>query len=224
MTEWISNVLGTVPAWAVYAAVFALPFFESLLLLGLIVPGETVLIFGGVLAGNGTVSLGWVLVLGITAALLGDSAGYAVGRRYGRQVKLSRLGRLVGEHRWQSSENLLLRHGGTAVLIGRYIGFVRTMVPGAAGMARMPYRTFVTWNVLGGASWATLSVVGGWAIGETIGKFVTGLTYVLLAALVLLAGRSLLRRTRARRSGDPPGEGRSRSEPPDEAVRVPEVV
>ena len=97
----LENVLTSVPAWTVYLLVFVLPFVECSLFVGFVFPGETALVLGGVLAsgavaGSGRVSLVALCVLASLGAVLGDSVGYAVGRRYGAAVQSSRLGRVVG--------------------------------------------------------------------------------------------------------------------------------
>jgi membrane protein DedA with SNARE-associated domain len=196
MSDFIDQVLSSVPHWVVYLAIFALPFAEAAILLGFVLPGETAVVFGGVLAGRGDLSLTLVLVLAIAGAILGDSVGYAVGRRYGHRIQASRLGRLVGEKRWRFSEEFLLRRGRTAVFAGRFSAILRAMVPGAAGMARMPYRRFLIANILGGATWAALCVIGGWALGSVISTYVSNIGYVVLVVVVLALVVHLVRRHR----------------------------
>ena len=207
MTGWINSLLGSVPTWSLYVAVFLLPFLEASVLLGLVVPGETALIFAGVLSSRGDLGIAAVLTLGIAGAILGDSTGYAVGRRFGPQIQLSRPGRLVGEGRWRASEDFLQRRGAYAVFLGRFTAVLRSLVPGAAGMARIPYLTFLVWNVIGGAVWATLSVYGGWVLGEAVGAYLSDLGYVVVAILVILLlvhAAMKLRRRRSRQQPDSP--------------------
>ncbi len=90
MSGFIDSVLSSVPAWVVYVAVFGFPFLEAAVLLGFVLPGEAAVVFGGVLAGRGGVSLTLVLVLAIAGAVLGDSVGYLVGRRYGETIQQTR--------------------------------------------------------------------------------------------------------------------------------------
>ena len=184
----IEDALTGVPSSAVYAAVFALPFLEASVFLGFVIPGETALVVGGVLAGQGRVSVGLVLALAILGAVLGDTVGYGIGRRYGPGLQASRLGQKVGDRRWSSTERFLNRRGGTAVFFGRFTALLRALVPSAAGMAKLPYRTFVLWNVLGGASWAAACVLGGYVVGDVVGRYLTRGGYVLvgLAALALV--------------------------------------
>jgi undecaprenyl-diphosphatase len=181
----LESALTSVPAWVAYAAVFAFPFLEASIFLGFVFPGETALVFGGVLASQGRLSVVPVIALAIVGAVTGDAVGYAVGRRFGPALQSSRLGQLVGDTRWQASEAFLLRRGGPAVFVGRFTALLRALVPSAAGMARLPYRTFAIWNALGGSVWATGFVVAGYAAGASYRKVES---YLGRGALVLTAG------------------------------------
>lgn len=185
MAAFVENLLNSVPTWAIYLTVFGLPFLEASVFLGFVIPGETALVFGGVLASQGRVSLGWLLVLAVIGAISGDGVGYAVGRRFGPGLQGSRLGKKVGHARWKTTEEFLHRRGGPAVFFGRWTAVLRAMVPSAAGMAKLPYRTFALWNALGGTIWAVACVYGGYLAGDVIGRFVSGIGYVI-AGLVLL--------------------------------------
>lgn len=189
MTGFIDSVLSSVPDWAVYLAVFALPFLEASLFLGFVLPGETALVLGGVLANQGRLSLPVVIGLAIVGAITGDAVGYGIGRRFGRSLQTTRLGQVVGDSRWQASEAFLRRYGGPAVFLGRFTALLRALVPSAAGMARLPYRTFALWNAVGGSVWATTFVLVGFAAGasyRTVERYL-GRGALVLTALVVLA-------------------------------------
>ncbi|MCA1711377.1 MAG: DedA family protein [Actinobacteria bacterium] len=201
MISVVESALTSVPAWVAYAAVFALPFLEASLFLGFVFPGETALVIGGVLASQGRLSLPVVIGLAIVGAITGDAVGYAVGRRFGPSLQRSRLGRVVGDDRWRSAEAFIVRRGGPAVFLGRFTALLRALVPSAAGMAHLPYRTFALWNAVGGAVWATAFVVAGYAAGASyrqvekyLGRGALALTGVVVAG-VLVA--HLLHRRRA---------------------------
>lgn len=196
MTGLVQGLLSGTSVWWVYAAVLVLPALESAVLLGFVVPGETVLVLAGIDSERGAVSIAPVIVLGILGALVGDSVGYAAGRRFGPRMRRTRAGRLVGEPRWQRGDGLILRYGGAAVLVARYTPFVRTVVPGAAGMARLSYRSFLAWNVPAGATWATLSVLAGWALGSVATSALSAFG-VLLLVIALGCAVTLWRRHRA---------------------------
>jgi undecaprenyl-diphosphatase len=190
VTGFVEGVLTSVPTWVVYLAVFALPFLEASVFLGFVFPGETALVLGGFLASQGRLSVGVVIALAIVGAITGDAVGYAVGRRFGPGLQSSRLGQLVGEKRWHASEVFLRRRGGPAVFFGRFTALLRALVPSAAGMAKLPYRTFAIWNALGGSIWATGFVLVGYIAGASYQKVAGYLgqgALALTAAVVVLA-------------------------------------
>jgi undecaprenyl-diphosphatase len=200
MTNHVAAILLGSPAWAALMVVFALPALESSAFVGFVFPGEIALILGGVLAQQGRVSLVAVLAAGLAGAVLGDSVGYLVGRRYGRRVLDGTLGRFVKRDHFDRAERYLADRGGRAVFLGRFTAALRVMVPGAAGMARMRYRTFVIYNVAGAAGWVTLSVLLGYLGGSGWQHIAHRASQVGLGALVLLvllvAGGALCRRVR----------------------------
>ena len=201
----VEDVLTSVPMWVAYLAVFGLPFLEASLFLGFVFPGETALVLGGVLASQGRLSLPVVIACAIFGAITGDAVGYAVGRRFGPALQRSRLGQVVGQPRWTATEEFLRRRGGPAVLLGRFTALLRALVPSAAGMAHLPYRTFFVWNAIGGVVWATAFVVAGYVAGESYRKIeqYLGRGALVLTALVvvLLVTVHILRKRRASASG-----------------------
>ena len=198
MAGFVNSVLTGFPVWALYLAVFLLPFLEASILLGFVFPGETALVFGGAVGTQNGASLTVLLLLAIAGAITGDAVGYAVGRRYGQTLQATKLGRLVGEERWVTTESFLLKRGGTAVFFGRWTALLRAMVPGAAGMARLPYRTFFFYNALGGTLWAVACVLGGYLAGETIARYVTSFGYVVLGLVVVAVVVAVVHRRRKR--------------------------
>ena len=193
-----------------YALVALLAGGEAAILLGLFLPGETALLLGGVLASGGHVRLTTMLLVAVVAVILGDSIGYELGRRGGPRLRTSRLGRRVGEDRWARGEQFLTRRGGPAVLLGRWVGVLRALVPALAGMARMPYRQFLAWNALGGSLFAGTVVLAGYTAGSQyarVAHLLGGAGLLLLAgltAVALIAAAVRARRTRNHPHGTPP--------------------
>ncbi|MCU1592842.1 MAG: putative rane-associated protein-like protein [Frankiales bacterium] len=199
MARIINDILSAVPHWTVYLLVFLLPFLEASVLLGFVIPGETALVFGGVLASShkDPASLTVVLVLAILGAVVGDTVGYEIGSRFGPALQRSRLGLKVGAERWASTEAFLDRRGGTAVFFGRWTALLRAMVPGAAGMSSMHYKTFLLWNFLGGALWAVACVVGGYLAGDVVLTYVDTFGYLILGVVVVLGAFLLVKHRRS---------------------------
>jgi undecaprenyl-diphosphatase len=163
---------------------------ESAAFLGFIVPGETIVILGGVLASAGLLKLRETLVIVVAGALVGDNVGYWLGRRLGRPW-LERHGRLVGMHGGvlRRVDELIERHGGKAVLVGRFIGFLRALAPFAAGASRMPYARFALYNGVGATAWGIAFVLLGYFLGEswTVAERWIGRAGLVVGALVIVA-------------------------------------
>lgn len=144
-----------------YVLAAAVACAEPAALAGLVIPGEAALPPGGFLASAGRVSQPAVIVAAAAGAIAGDSSGYEIGRRSGPAPRRGRAGQQAGEARWAPTEAYLARRAGRAVFFGRRIGLARTLVPALAGMSRLPYRTFLPWNVAGGMTWAPTVVLAG---------------------------------------------------------------
>jgi membrane protein DedA with SNARE-associated domain len=174
---------------------------ESAAFLGFLVPGETIVIAGGVLASFGVLDLRDTLVVAVTGAIVGDNVGYVLGRRLGRPW-LESHGRLIGMHggMLRRIDDLFARHGGKAVLIGRFIGFLRAMAPFAAGASHMPYPRFAIANAIGATSWGIFFVLLGFFLGESwhIAERWLGRVGVVVGTVVLVATILWLRRARRR--------------------------
>ena len=191
-----------------YVLVGVLALLEASAMIGLIVPGEAALLVGGFLASQQRADLRVMMVVAAVAAIVGDSVGYEIGKHLGPSLRRSRLGRWVGEDRWKRAEDYLAHHGGRAVFFGRFIGVLRAMVPTIAGLSRMPYRTFLPWNAIGGLIWAPGFVLIGYAAGgsyhkvaEWTGRASTVLfILVVLTVGVVLAARAVVRREGAVRT------------------------
>lgn len=157
----IEDVATTLGQWT-YVLVGALAFLETGAFVGLVAPGETTVILGGVIAGQGEISL--LVLVGIvwTAAILGDSTSFLIGRRLGRGFVLRHGARVkITEERLEQVEGYFRRHGGKTILIGRFIGLVRALAPFIAGTSRMPYSRFLPYSILGTGLWAAaFSVLG----------------------------------------------------------------
>lgn len=199
MGHFIDRLLASASGPLVYLLVFLVPALEASLFVGFVLPGETAVLLGGVLASRRQVSLTGVLAVAIAGAIIGDSIGYVVGRRFGAPLRWSRLGDIVGERRWQAAEDFLRRRGGPSVFLGRWTALLRALVPAAAGMAKLPYRTFAIWNVAGGVLWATAIVLAGYAAGDAYKRLERYLGRGALALLAVIVIGLVVRHFVARR-------------------------
>lgn len=223
MTGVESIVLGLSPA-LVYAVAAGIGMAESAAFVGLLLPGETVLFLAGVLAGQHVVSPLLLGALALVGAVAGDGVGYAVGRRGGPSLRASQLGRRVGEHRWDRALGAAHRRSVAAVVLGRWVGVLRALVPMAAGMSGMRYRRFMVANAVGAGVWVSVVVslgyvtVASWAGALRLLPWVG--PAVLLAAGVALGGRALFRRWRGRQSQSAEGDARRGARPVASPERV----
>jgi len=199
LLQAVLRALADVPTAVILAVVFTLPALESSTLLGVFVPGESAILLGGVLAWYGRVPLPAVIAAAALGAIVGDSIGYAVGRRWGGRIVEGRIGRLVGEERWARARRRLNRKGFLTIVVGRFPPIARTLVPVLAGIARMPYRRFLAGNALGGVIWATASAVVGYFAGDAWQRIERVQHIVGLAVLAALAIAVAVLKLRSRR-------------------------
>lgn len=199
MSVLINAILG-LPPWLVLALVFTLPALEASTFVGLLIPGETAVLVGGVVAHGGSLPLWAVVVAAAAGAVSGDQVGFLLGRRYG----LSLMDRLPGRIR-RSGEvdralGLVRRRGAVAVVLGRWVAALRALVPGAAGMSGMSRGRFTLANMVGGALWAGVVATAAYAAGASYrvlehrlglgGEVVLGVVVVVVAVWVVRSRRS----------------------------------
>ncbi|GAC1410619.1 MAG: hypothetical protein NVSMB57_04530 [Actinomycetota bacterium] len=186
MVDWILHLHGIVA----YAIIFALPALEASIFLGFIFPGEIAVLLGGVLAYQGRVSLLGAMAAAIAGAIIGDSVGYEVGRHAGAKLLDGPLRRFIKPKHKEKATAFLRKHGGKAVLLGRFTAALRVLVPGMAGIAEIPYRTFLLYNVIGGVLWASSFTLLGYVVGNGYTKVqhYAGRASVVLLSLVVSIG------------------------------------
>jgi undecaprenyl-diphosphatase len=139
-----------------YILVGVMAFLETGAFVGLVAPGETVVIVGGVVAGQGEIDV--VILIGLVwaCAFAGDTVSFLLGRRLGRGFLLKHGPRVkITEARLEQVERFLRRHGGPTILIGRFLGLVRALAPFVAGASRMPLRSFLPYDILAAGIWST---------------------------------------------------------------------
>ncbi|MDT5025315.1 MAG: rane-associated protein [Micromonosporaceae bacterium] len=187
MTRILNQLLG-LHGVVVYVIVGGLVFAEDALFIGFLLPGETAAILGGVAASRGNVSVTVVCLVVVVAAIVGDSVGYEIGARYGTRLLSLRILRRR-QDRIDAARETLARRGGPAVFVGRYVAFLRAVIPFLCGISHMPYWRFLAFNAAGGLTWGIGSVLVGYlagnsyaAIERTFGRAVA----LVVAALVVI--------------------------------------
>lgn len=184
----VDTLTGLSSPWA-YVVVGLLATAEAVLV-GLVLPGELALLLGGFLAYRHHVSLAVMVAVAAVAAVAGYLLGYEVGRRFGPPLRDGPVGRWIGQARWQRAQDALAARGGQAILVGRFVGLLRALLPTAAGMARMPYRPFLAYTVIGGLIWAPGFVLLGYLAGGSYQRVadLAGRASLLLLGLLVLLG------------------------------------
>jgi membrane-associated protein len=184
----LTDLSDTLGPWT-YVLVGALAFLETGAFVGLIAPGETAIVLGGVVAAQGDVNLALMVLLAWLAAALGDLVSFALGKRLGRRFVLERGPRLgITAPRLERVESFFARHGAKAILAGRFIGIVRAVAPFLAGASDMRLRAFLPWSLIGTAVWATTFTLIGFAFNRSFNSAADTLTHGALALAVLAAG------------------------------------
>ena len=179
-----------------YLAVGLLAFLETGAFIGLVAPGETTVIVGGLVAGQGVISLTILIAVVWACAVAGDVTSYLLGRRLGRDFMVRHGARVkITEERLEHVERFFERRGGMTILIGRFIGLVRAIAPFIAGASRMPLRKFLPYDILGAGLWATTFCVLGYVFWRSFdqltswvsrGLFAFGLVVALIVGIVFL--------------------------------------
>ncbi len=165
---------------------------ETTILLGLVIPGDTVVL----VASTGVLDwgdFGWLLMAVLIGSLVGETIGYSIGYWLGPKVRNTRLGKAIGQSRWDRAEKFVARRGGVAVFISRFLPVLHSVVPAVAGATRMPYKVFISWTFAACTIWASLYVGVGFLARESYELLSENLRFgSLIAVGILLASLGLI--------------------------------
>jgi membrane-associated protein len=191
ISEWIHHTADSLIAHNLQLPLFLLLIFfafaEAALFIGFILPGETALLIGGVLAHAGVWNVWVFLGAAIVGAIAGDSVGYEVGKHFGPRIKVNAFGRLVGEKRWRLAQAIFDRYHGGAIFFGRAQALLRALVPALAGMNNVPYRQFIKWNAAGGIVFSSIVVLLGYEFANSLATLEKYLRYWAIFFLAAVA-------------------------------------
>jgi membrane-associated protein len=183
---------------------FLIVFAESGLLIGFFLPGDSLLFTAGLLASQGTLNFPVILVGCFVAAVAGDQVGYAFGRRVGPALFRRPNSRIFRQEHIERAQHFFDEHGSKTIVLARFVPIVRTFAPIVAGVGRMDYRTFFTFNIVGGLLWAVGVTTLGFLLGETIpdiDKYLLPVIGVIILLSVLPVVFEVLKARRRSRSG-----------------------
>ncbi|MDF0604090.1 DedA family protein [Neisseriaceae bacterium TC5R-5] len=149
----------------VYAILFLIVFCETGLVVTPFLPGDSLLFVAGALAAMGQMNVHTVVVLLIIAAILGDTANYTIGRRLGLSL-FQRFPRLLKQQYLDKTHQFYARHGGKTIIFARFVPIIRTFAPFVAGVGKMEYKQFITYNVVGALAWVIGFTYAGYFFGN----------------------------------------------------------
>ena len=153
MEQWLHQLLTWLPGGTMYYVSIALiAFMESLVAIGVLVPGSTIIVFAGFLALHGKEDISTIITVSILGAFLGDFISYWLGARFGPAL-LNTRPMQKQKHVIQKAELFFAKHGGKSVFFGRFIGPIRGFVPFVAGCAQMKPRSFITYGIISAILW-----------------------------------------------------------------------
>ncbi len=179
-----------------YYGLFFMTFAESGLFFGFFFPGDSLLFTAGFLASQGFFNIWLLLPLLIVAAVGGDSAGFWTGEKLGDWLLKQKESFLIRKKNLHKAQKFFDKHGGKALILARFVPAVRTFVPIAAGIAKMKYRHFIAYNIIGGLAWATGMTLGGYFLGSVIpnvDKYLLPIIAVIIIASIVPAAIEIIK-------------------------------
>ena len=188
--------------WGGYTVLFAIVFAETGLLIGFFLPGDSLLVTAGLVASAGALNIWWLNVLLIVAAVVGDSTGYAIGRRLGPRLFTRQKSLLFNPAHVARTRRFYERYGAKTIVIARFVPIVRTFAPVLAGVGEMEYRRFVFYNVAGGVGWVVSMTSAGYLMGQfpVIGSNIHIVVLIVIVLSLIPIAVELLRERRRRSS------------------------
>lgn len=184
---WILDLVQSVDPWLRILLAGVAMFCETSVLLGLIVPGDTVVLVSSTATADWW-QYGFLLTAVILGSLGGETLGFYLGRFFGPVIRHSRLGRWIGERNWDRAERYLDRRGGIAVFISRFLPVLHSLIPLTVGTSDMRYRRFLVWTVPACTIWAVAYVTIGWLAADSYRRLAGELKWagLVFAAIVLV--------------------------------------
>lgn len=181
------DLVGLIKA-AGYLGLFGIIFAESGLLIGFFLPGDSLLFTAGFLASQEFLDIYWLMAVTFVGAVLGDSFGYGFGRRVGHRIFKREDSFLFHRDNLERAQKLYQTHGGKTIILARFLPVVRTFAPILAGVGKMPYSTFLFYNLIGGFFWA----VGLSWLGYYLGSIIPNIDRYLIPLILIIITASML--------------------------------
>jgi len=162
----LAEIIENYGGWT-HGILFLIIFCETGLVITPFLPGDSLLFAAGIFAGAGLLDLGWLLLILIAAAVLGDAINYTIGFRIGKRLLDNPNSRIFKKEYIDRTHSFYEKYGGKTIIIARFVPIVRTFAPFLAGVGRMSYRHFALYNVTGAVGWVAICVLAGYFFGST---------------------------------------------------------
>lgn len=185
--EWLDPrfIITALGPW-VYIGLFLIIFAESGLFFGFFLPGDSLLLTAGLFAFEGTLNIWWLIPLLFVAAVFGDNVGYWFGRKTGPPLFTREESFLFKPRNLKAAHDFYEKHGGKTIILARFMPFIRTFAPIVAGAVEMNYRSFMTFNLVGGALWAGGVTLAGYWLGSVFPPELLDRYFVIIVAAVIV--------------------------------------
>lgn len=164
LDESLMSLIGTYGS-ATYAILTAVIFCETGLVFTPFLPGDSLLFVAGAISATGSLNVWLVFLLLTAAAIVGDTVNYLIGKNVGERI-LARNGRLIKRENIDKTHAFFDKYGAKTIVIARFVPIVRTVAPFVAGIGKMDYKTFISYNIFGGLLWTSLFIWGGYFFGN----------------------------------------------------------
>lgn len=165
LDKYLSVITANYGIW-IYAVLFIIIFLETGLVITPFLPGDSIIFASGALAAIGAMNIVSLLIIFYVAAVLGDTANYYIGKKIGSGIMEKDNVKFINKNYLIKANNYYEKHGAITIVLSRFIPIIRTFAPFVAGIAKMNYRSFIRYNLIGGASWVLLFLLGGFALGN----------------------------------------------------------
>ena len=189
--EWLQEFfsklhhLDELIAWAGYVGITAIVFCETGLLVGFFLPGDSLLVTAGLVASQGKLNIVYLNLILMVAAILGDTVGYMIGRVAGPKIFNKEDSLFFKKEHLKRTHDFFEKYGGKTIILARFVPIVRTFAPTVAGVGKMSYKRFLSYNIFGGIGWVALMTFIGYSLGRSVPNIEKHLHIVLAVVIAV---------------------------------------
>jgi len=183
LDSYLNVIIQTYGGWT-YALIFIIIFCETGLVVTPFLPGDSILFATGALAAAGTMKLPILFLVFYSAAVIGDTVNYQIGKKIGNSIYEKDNVKYINKEYLKKAHKFYEKHGSMTIVVGRFIPVIRTFVPFVAGVGEMKYSKFIVYNLLGGLMWVVLFLFGGFFFGN-LPIVKDHFSFVLIAIIVI---------------------------------------